>query len=194
MPNKTKHRIRRNIKKSTKRKTIRKNRGGRYINSGTYGHVYAEPRLLCDDEDLSILKDEESAPYKEVSKIFSDKDEAIKEYTSVEDLKTIMNEEDYDELKNYCVLPIRQCIVKENIVRNKPYNTETWRKNAKNQYNPRILNRDGGLNGYEDMITYTQGGDNLFEIFDEIRNEDHCIDCLTKLLSVLKGIQILQKY
>jgi hypothetical protein len=76
MPNKTKHRNRKNIKKSTikkcnnKRKTKRRNRGGRYINSGTYGDVYGEPRLLCNDEELSILVDEHSAPYKEVSKIF----------------------------------------------------------------------------------------------------------------------------
>lgn len=203
MPNKTKYRNRRNAKKSTrrkvnkrntKRKTIRKNRGGRYISSGTYGDVYAEPRLLCKDEDLSILDDKHSAPYKEVSKIFSDKNEAKKEYTSVKHLKTIMKKEDYIELQKYCVLPIRQCIVKENIVRNAPYNTETWRKNIKNEYHKQILNRDGGLNGYEDMITYTQGGDNLYEIFNKIRNEDDCIDCLTKLSSILKGIQILQKY
>lgn len=200
MPNKTKHRIRRNIKKSTKkqynnkRKTIRKNHGGRYIDSGAYGHVYAEPRLLCDDEELSILRDKDSAPYKEVSKIFSDNDEALKEYTAVEHLKNIISEEDLLELHKYCVFPIRQCIVKENILRNAPYNSEMWRKNKKNEYNSRILNRDGGLNGYEDMITYAQGGDNLEEIFNEISNENDCIVCLTKLLSILKGIQILQKY
>jgi hypothetical protein len=82
MPNKTKYRNRRNAKKSTrrkvnkrntKRKTKRRNRGGRYINSGTYGDVYGEPRLLCNDEDISILIDEKSEPYKEVSKIFSEK-------------------------------------------------------------------------------------------------------------------------
>ena len=203
MPNKTKHRNRKNIKKSTrrkvnkrntKRKTLTTKHGGRYINSGTYGDVYAEPRLLCDDEKLDILKDKDSAPYKEVSKIFSDKDDAKKEYTSVEHLTTIMKKEDLIELHKYCVLPIRKCIVKENIARNPPYNTENWRKNTKQQYNPIILNRDNGLIGYQDMIIYTQGGDDLYNKFNKLHNEDDCIVCLSNLLSILKGIQILQQY
>jgi hypothetical protein len=37
----------------------------------------------------------------------------ITEFNSVEHLKTIMNKEDLDELQEYCVLPIRNCIVKE---------------------------------------------------------------------------------
>jgi len=196
MPNKTKHRNIKNIKNkcNNKRKTKRTNHGGRYINSGTYGDVYGEPRLLCDDEDLSILTDKNSAPYKEVSKIFSRKSTADIEFNSVEHLKTIMNKEDLDELQEYCVLPMRNCIVKENIVRSPPYNTENWRKNIKKEYNKKILNADIGLNGYQNMITYRQGGDNLHEIFNKIHNEDDCIYCLTKLLSILKGIQILQKY
>ena len=200
MPNKTKHRNRKNIKKSTKkkcnnkRKTKRRNRGGRYINSGTYGHVYGEPRLLCEDEDLSILTNKHSAPYKEVSKIFRDDEDADIEFNSVEQLKTIMNKEDLDELQEYCVLPIRNCNIKENIVRIPPYNTENWRKNIKKEYNKTILDGYTGLNGYQNMITYRQGGDNLHEIFNKIHNEDDCIYCLTKLLSILKGIQILQKY
>jgi hypothetical protein len=156
--------------------------------------VYGEPRLLCDDEDLSILTDKDSAPYKEVSKIFSDHEHADIEFNSIEQLKTIMNKEDLDELQEYCVLPIRNCNIKENIVRMPPYNTENWRKNIRMKYNIKILNGDSGLNGYQNMITYRQGGDNLHEIFNKIRNEDDCIYCLTKLLSILKGIQILQKY
>jgi hypothetical protein len=200
MPNKTKYRNRKNIKKSTrrkcnnKRKTKRRNRGGRYINSGTYGHVYGEPRLLCDKEDLSILDDKHSAPYKEVSKIFSRKTHADIELNSVKHLKSIMSEKDLRELHDYCVLPIRKCIVKENIARNPPYNTENWRKNTNQQYNPIMLNRDSGLYGFQDMITYRQGGDDLFNKFNKIRNIDGCINCLYNLFSILKGIQMLQKY
>ena len=208
MPNKTKHRNRRNIKKSTRRKVNKKNikniksifrksknHGGRYINSGTYGDVYGEPRLLCKDEDLNILNDENSAPYNEVSKIFSNKHHAADEYNSVTHLRTIMNEDDLVELQKYCVLPIKECIVKEDISAKDPYASVTWRKNKKNKYNPKILNdKIRNLNGYQNMITYRQGGDNLYEIFNKISNEEDCIDCLTNLLSILKGIQILQKY
>jgi serine/threonine protein kinase len=198
MPNKTKYRNRRNAKKSTrrkcnnKRKTKRRNRGGRYIDSGTFGDVYSEPRLLCEDEDFSILRDKDSAPYKEVSKIFSDKDDANDEYESVEQLKTIMNPEDLAKLTEYCIFPIKKCVIKKFIALEPPYKDEEWRKNANNQYNPKVLNEHLNLVGYQDMITYRQGGDNLLNKFNKIRNEDDCIYCLTKLFSILKGIQILQ--
>jgi glycine/serine hydroxymethyltransferase len=102
---KTNTKTKRNLKnKKRKTKKVRKNmkRGGEYIDSGTYGAVYANPRLLCEGENgmTPNINDE-------VSKIFEDDESAEKENNNVEKLKTFLQERGIlEEFKEYAKMVI----------------------------------------------------------------------------------------
>jgi hypothetical protein len=131
----------RNLKnKKRKTKKVRKNmkKGGEYIDSGSYGAVYANPRLLCQGENgmTPNINDE-------VSKIFEDDESAEKENNNVEKLKTFLQERGIlEEFKNYAIIPERICNLNRASLIEPPYNTDEWKKNKINEYYYSILNED----------------------------------------------------
>jgi serine/threonine protein kinase len=198
----------RNLKnKKRKTKKVRKNmkKGGEYIDSGSYGAVYANPRLLCQGENgmTPNINDE-------VSKIFEDDESAEKENNNVEKLKTFLQERGIlEEFKNYAIIPERICNLNRASLIEPPYNTDEWKKNKINEYYYSILNEDIpgiprtikiindqkqiiDIPAYNKLIISDKGGDNLYKIIEKIRTYDQFKNFLQKLTSIGKGIQLLQ--
>ena len=206
---KTNTKTKRNLKnKKRKTKKVRKNmkRGGEYIDSGTYGAVYANPRMLCEDEELDT-----PGIYDEVSKIFQYDESAEKENSNVEKLKTFLQERGIlEEFKKYAIIPERICNLNRGSLINPPYNTDEWKKNKKGNYNSTFLNeniknvpteipvigKDGKIinykSGYNKLIISDEGGDDLYEIIKNIKNYQDFKSFLHKLTTIGKGILILQ--
>ena len=47
------------VKTNTNKTKKRKNKGGEYLGKGTYGSVYGNPRLPCQDENYEDIKDKD---------------------------------------------------------------------------------------------------------------------------------------
>jgi serine/threonine protein kinase len=204
---KTNTKTKRNLKnKKRKTKKVRKNmkRGGEYIDSGTYGAVYANPRMLCEGEELDT-----PGIYDEVSKIFQDDESAEKENNNVEKLKTFLQERGIlEEFKEYAIIPERICNLNRASLIEPPYNTDEWKKNKKNKYysilNPdtpdvpttiKIINDQNQIVDipvYNKIIISEKGGNDLHKIIRQIITYDQFKDFLQKLTSIGEGIQLLQ--
>lgn len=198
----------------TNTRKIRK--GGKYLGKGSYGIVYGGPRVPCKNETYEEIKEKN-----EVSKIFETYKYANLEWNAITDLKTIMDHNDYKILfDNHAIIPSKMCKIEEEVLDKNPYNTANWKMNKYELYNNDIFNvkQQLGNNSLQDspanyenyekayqeyaaypnekyyrhMIISEKGGDNLHDIFENIKDDKRFTDAIQKLLSVLKGIQILQ--
>ena len=182
---------RKTSKKSNKRaskKRVRKMIGGKLFGKGTFGTVYGEPRMLCEGETSKTPNIEN-----EVSKIYEDDKEAEEEMKVNERLLTKMSEEDLTELKKYSVLPKKQCDLNVSYVDRHPYRRMDWRMTDGNiGAEEMFISERSERNGYNKMVIFDKGGEELGKIFSKINSEKSFKDCLIKLISIGKGIQILQ--
>jgi len=189
---KNKQKIKKNKTKRTKNtKKSRKNvkKGGEYIDEGTFGKIYANPRLLCKGEDLST-----SNIYDEVSKIFQYDRDAIDENNNIENLK---KHGILEELEKYAIIPKKMCDVNRAVLMEPPYSDESWKKNKNSQYNGKIFNGKyatlPNTEEYNKLIISDKGGDNLQKIMEEIETYDDFTSFLKKLTSIGEGIRLLQE-
>ncbi len=210
------HNITKHKRPLSNTKKIRK--GGEYINKGSYGIVYGGPRVPCENETYEEIKEKN-----EVSKIFKTYKYANLEWNAITDLETIMDHNDYKILfDNHAIIPSKMCKIKEEVLDRNPYNTAIWKMNKYELYNNDIFNlkkqplgnnslRDSPNNyenyenayqehaaypnekSYRHMIISERGGDNLQHVFTMIKDDKRFTDAIHKLLSICKGIQILQK-
>jgi hypothetical protein len=103
------HKISKHKRHQSNTRKIRK--GGEYLGKGAYGIVYGGPRLPCNGETYINIKDNN-----EVSKIFKTELDANNEWTSIENLQTIMNKNDYEKLLNHAIIPSKRCKINLNAV------------------------------------------------------------------------------
>jgi hypothetical protein len=201
---KTNTRKRLNNKNRSKKKHKRQNgktrrqkkmSGGLLFGDGSFGKVYGTPRLLCNGE----TKDTRNID-KEVSKLFREDEKAEEEIMVNARLKTRFSPDELQELKQYCLLPIKICDINERSLLNKPYTTNEWRKNSKGDYgkNREIFTETKGLpdrkgEQYRKMVIYDEGGKSVSDHLDEIASVEDFMSCLTKIINIGKGIQLLQK-
>ena len=210
MKNTKKHlKNKKNNSKRTKRtkKQTKKNikKGGEYISEGTYGKVYANPRLLCEDETLMTPGIEN-----EVSKIFESDYDANSEFNNINELNIFLrNRGILEELEKYAIIPKKICNINRDSL-GPPYNTNEWMQNKSRRYNSTIFNPNINtilptttkiLNNYNEeidipaynkLIISDKGGNDLSEIIRNITSYDNLKVFLQKLFSIGKGIQLLQ--
>jgi len=206
---KNKQKIKQNKTKRTKNtKRTRKNvkKGGEYVDAGTFGAVYTNPRLLCQGEDLSTPNINN-----EVSKIFEYDDDAEYENNNIEKLKSFLNERGIlEELQQYAIIPKKMCNVNRDVLTKPPYTYDSWMRNQKFEYNENIFNKKYArlphttkilndnrtamidIPAYNKLIISDKGGDNLYKIIEKIATYDQFKDFLQKLSSIGQGIQLLQ--
>lgn len=168
----------RNNKYNHKRNTLKKYKGGKLLGVGGYGVVYSDPRLLCVDETHEDLSGNN-----EVSKLFMDKKEALKDSKILENLMSYLGD-DFEEFNKYAIIPSRVCELKPGILGNPPYTME-WYEDS----NPRLydhskisISRKGGLP--LDNIN------KILESTDDIPWKVN-IEYLKNIINVGKGVEIL---
>ena len=182
---------RKTAKKTNKRSSKRRARkmvGGKLFGKGTFGTVYGEPRMLCESETSKTPNIES-----EVSKIYTDDEDADEEMKVISRLLSKMSEEDLTELKKYSVLPKKQCNLNVSYVDRHPYKRMDWRMtDGKIGAEEIFITERSERNGYNKMVIFDKGGEDLEKIFSKINSEQSFKDCLIKIISIGKGIQILQ--
>ena len=183
---------RKTSKKSNKRsskKRARKMVGGKLFGKGTFGTVYGEPRLLCINETSQTPN-----IHNEVSKIYRDDEDADEEMKVTARLSRKMSEAELTELKKYSVLPKKQCNLNINTLKRHPYKTADWRRGSRGETGAEEIfsNDESRRTEYNKLVIFDKGGDDLGIIFSKINSEQMFKDCLTKIISLGKGIQILQ--
>jgi hypothetical protein len=160
---------------------------------GSFGKVYAHPRIPCADETVDQIKG-----LSEASKVFvGDRDSAEEEYQVVARLKRAFSNTDFDQLQQYCILPIKQCMVNPDYVNvTEPYTTEHWRKGAAGKLDAFIFTSTAGLPKDEEthMITFPLGGENASNAMKKGGTFGLFVQNVRKILNLFKGIQLLQKY
>ena len=194
----------RKSKRNINRRRMQKQLGGNFMGEGAFGTVYGEPRLLCDGESSATENID-----REVSKIFRFNKLAEDEYGAISRLSSMIPPDEYEELKKYTLLPLKKCIVDVESTKQPPYSNREWRRNDNFESgNEDIFKHDASLTTsmekpdgkgepeviYRNMIIYDKGGNNLTDCFSKIKSVDMFLDSVRKLLSVGKGIQILQKH
>lgn len=203
---KNKQKIKQNKTKRTKRTKKNIKKGGEYVDAGTFGAVYANPRLLCEGEN-SMTPNINN----EVSKIFEYDDDAEYENNNIEKLKSFLNERGIlEELEKYAIIPKKICNVNRNSLMESPYIQDSWMRNQKFEYNKNIFNKKYArlpdttkilndnrtalidIPAYNKLIISDKGGNNLYEIIKNISKYDDLKDFLQKLTSIGEGIQLLQ--
>jgi hypothetical protein len=183
---------RKTTKKSNKRsskKRVRKIVGGKLFGKGTFGTVYGEPRMLCVNETSQTPN-----IHNEVSKIYRDDEDADEEMEVIVRLSKKMSEDELTELKKYSVLPKKQCNLNINTLKRHPYKTVDWRRGSRGETGAEEIfsNDESRRMEYNKLVIFDKGGDDLGIIFSKINSEQMFKDCLTKIISLGKGIQILQ--
>lgn len=138
---------RRNNKRKTKR-ALRKTTGGKRYGQGTYGAVYGDPRIPCEDEDFNRDK---IAGKPEVSKVIFDEKQLSKMELSMELIKSRF--QNTDELEEYVILPSRICKVNhEQLKENSNIYTSKWREyDDISQYDVQIISRKGKQDLYSEL-------------------------------------------
>lgn len=183
---------RKTAKKSNKRSAKRRPKkmvGGKLFGKGTFGTVYGEPRMLCESETSKTPNIES-----EVSKIYMDDEDADEEMKVISRLLTKMSEAELNELKKYSVLPKKQCNLNVSYVDRPPYKRVDWRRGSNGEIGPEeiFISERSERDGYNKMVIFDKGGEDLGKIFSKINSEQSFKDCLIKIISLGKGIQILQ--
>ena len=187
--------------KQSKKHSRKIKRGGEFLNAGSFGAVYANPRLLCNGETL-----ETPGIYDEVSKLFEDDNDAVDENNSIYDLMTGLGEPLKKTLERYAIIPKKTCRLNLDSLRDKPYNTEEWMKNKKKLFNEKIFNyshtnynRDyyntpmkyKNENMYDFIINSDKGGYDLNKILFYVDSDFSFKYFLKEIISIAKGIQIM---
>lgn len=167
-------------KKKVTKKQTRKLKGGKLLGVGSYGSVYSDPRLLCDDENLeNILRDNKD----EVSKIFVTEEEAYKDSLILSNLTEYLGD-DFNDFNKYAIIPYNVCNLKRGILDIPPYNTREWYgKVHPSQYD-------------QSKISISKkGGYDLHTINKLISNpdvsEESAIKYIKNIINVGKGVEIL---
>ena len=200
------------IKKNNSRKIKKNNsrkikRGGEYINAGSFGAIYANPRLLCEYETLN-----RPGIYDEVSKIFEFNDDATDEINNIIELESGLGN-DLEEFKKYAIIPKKMCDINLESLKKPPYdndkygkynNIKKWMsKKYKGIYGENIYNDDiftplrtplhyNNNKYYGKLIISDKGDSDLLNFFNEINSDDFFKYCLREIISIGKGIKILQ--
>ena len=185
--------------KQSKKHSRKIKRGGEFLNAGSFGAVYANPRLLCNGETL-----ETPGIYDEVSKLFEDDNDAVDENNSIYDLMTGLGEPLKKTLERYAIIPKKTCRLNLDSLIDKPYNTEEWMKNKKKLFNEKIFNyshtnenRDyyntpmKYKNEYNFIINSDKGGYDLNKILFSVDSDFSFKYFLKEIISIAKGIQIM---
>ena len=195
---------RKNKLHKTKTRKVIKKTGGVLLGSGSFGEVYAAPRIPCVDETNESVKD-----LNEASKIFK-----YEEYASDEIgvLDRFDGKIPIEELQQYAILPIKKCDIHKDALVELPYSNGLWPKDKYGHYasitgmgadtylpdmEP-IYDKYGRVSSYDpiykSMIIQPRGGETLHTIFYSIKSDESFKECLLKLTGIAKGIQILQRH
>jgi len=203
------------IKKNNSRKIKKNNskkikRGGEFLSAGSFGAVYANPRLLCEYTKTQKGETLETPGiYDEVSKLFEKDQDAIDEDYNVQKLYTELGK-DLDEFEKYAIIPKKMCILNKDSLKKTPYNTEEWMKDKEDSYNKDIFMFLHEIHDYHNytsrkifktprdyndkynfIITSDKGGDNLNKLFASVDSDFIFKYFLKEIISIVKGIKIM---
>lgn len=178
-------------------KTTRKQKAGAYLGQGAFGVVFAEPRIPCENENVSDLPDNE------VSKIFlrralnSAQDEANLHRRLVDGG---WSESEIEKLKKYAIIPSRLCQVKNTPEENgtmwnkmEPYTSREWRTNEHTGDFMGGIDLDNLPSKYPYMIISERGGNDLSEEFIKVKTTEQFYKAIIRLNDIVKGVQMLLK-
>lgn len=198
--------------KQSKKHSRKIKRGGEFLNAGSFGAVYANPRLLCGkdetEEGETIKAETLETPgiYDEVSKLFEDDNDAVNETNSINDLMTGLGKSLEKKLEKYAIIPIKTCRLNLDSLRKNPYNTKEWMKNKHGEFNEKIFNyshtndnidyyntpmKYKNKNMYNFIINSDKGGYDLNKILFSVDSDFSFKYFLKEIISIAKGIQIM---
>lgn len=182
------HKISKHKRHQSNTRKIRK--GGEYLGKGVYGIVYGSPRLPCEGETLEEVKKKN-----EVSKIFRTELDATNEWTSIENLQTLMKTtSDYEKLLNHAIIPSKWCKINLNEVdvnevdvnqvddSNSVFKTNKWMMDKYGKFNENIFNIKvlftlSGKNKQGTIVRFRkQSFDIKYEINDNGKITDNIIE------------------
>jgi hypothetical protein len=146
------------------------------IGKGSYGLVYGNPRLPFFDETLKDIENK-----KEVSKVFGNQTEAMKEYNIINKFQNYLNNNDFLKIKQFFILPSQGGNINLNEIISHP---EIYSKKFPKYFETYQLSRF--------VISYPQGDFNLNDCLHRINHLDFFFEYLQKSLNILEGIQLLQ--
>lgn len=162
----------RNKSKKKFRKTYK--RGGEVLGYGATGWVLGNPAYPCNENQLRKLDNY-------ISKIANSEDAKIDLKNELNASRLIKKLTNVDDIHNYFILDIDDCIVNPVYKMIPPYNT-AWRTMG-NQ----ILDIDN-----KKMILYKKGDNNMLKILEKNNGFISFHSNNNKILNIAKGIQILQ--
>jgi serine/threonine protein kinase len=145
------------------------------IGRGAYGFVYGNPRLPFYDEKYNEIKN-----YKQVTKIFTSRSEAIKEFNLLKKFTEYFKEEDLKIITDYLVLPIEGGFLNLNEMFN---NEEIYSKKLLKYIQTKQLDSF--------VLAYPQGDNNLNEELRKISTFIDYRNYIKKSFNILEGIKYL---
>jgi len=145
------------------------------IGKGSYGLVYGHPRLPFYEEKYSQIKHN-----KEVTKVFTSRAEASKEFSVIQKFKNNINDKDLEKINDYLVLPIKAGFL--NLTEMINYEEVYSRNLIKNIQTTR-------LDSF--VLAYPKSDNNLNDELKKILNFIDFRNYLKKSINILEGIKFL---
>ena len=169
-------------------------KGGAFLGEGSFGIVFAEPRVPCSDEEITDI------PSNEVSKLFTHR--ALKNAEEEASVRQRLEDngwtvDDLNDFSQYAVIPSKLCRVKNTPESNgemwfnsAPYNEREWLMDKSGRYVEGIDIRKIPTK-YPYMIISEQGEHDLKTEFNQITTERDFYDAIIRLDNIVKGCDML---
>jgi len=169
-------------------------KGGAFLGVGSFGIVFAEPRVPCKSETIDNI------PSNQVSKLFTASAlDSAKEEASVRQRleENGWTEEELNKFRQYAIIPSELCKVKNVAESNgkmwynsSPYNERQWLTDKSGRYlegfDIRKIPRK-----YPYMIISEQGENDLKEEFNKITTESELYHAVIRIDNIVKGCEML---
>ena len=182
------------MKQSRRKQTNRRRKriskrliGGRFVNAGSEGVLYDQPRPPCIGEKINQIN------YSEIGKLFPDNDKGSSN-ADIEIFASNILLDITDTASQYFVMTVKKCkINKELFITDEAYKGN-WRTNSEGYFNNSILtNDDIDLPpNWNDMVVYPLGEMDLFDILSQGITFDDFNSILKMFKNVLNGVKLLQ--
>jgi hypothetical protein len=155
--------------------------------------VVGDPAIPCKGEEIDNTN-------QTVSKILFNKDDIKNEFDSIDELRSIYD----DEFGPYMLFPTKMCDIKEDILTQEPFNKPTyWEKQDSNtiKFNPETVSltivedkipKDIDLKNTS-MIIYPKADSDALVYFNKITTLDAFNNALSKFVNIAEGIKRLQE-
>lgn len=167
-------------------------KGGQFLGAGTFGAVYS-PNLPCDTDHI------DSGSSKFVSKIVYDPSDCEQEYSPAVILSEVFTEAQLRRFSGYAAVPLKKCDVHPDATRHNRYDDE-WLKDSRGRFGPidisdtnKWMIRGREIPGSICQVLYKRGKIDFHTAISQTTNLVELTEYMDSLLSVAKGIQMLQE-